>query len=112
MPKGIPKVGENKGWVKKGQFGESVPNWKGDDVKYRGLHKWVREHKKSNGKCEKCFLSKKLDLANISGDYKRDMDDWNYLCRKCHMLSDGRFSRLMNRNINNNPMKKKHETRV
>lgn len=111
MPKGIPKSGVNKGWVKKGQTGASVPNWKGNQVKYRDLHKWVREHKKSNKKCEDCLLVKKLDLANVSGDYKRDLNDWRYLCRKCHMLSDGRHADLMNRNINHNP-KKKHGNQI
>lgn len=104
MPKGIPKNGDiNKGWVKKGQFGEAVPNWKGSAVSYRGLHKWVRTHKPSSGKCESCNQTKKLDLANVSGEYKRDLSDWQYLCRKCHMASDGRYDALIKRNSDCNP---------
>lgn len=32
------------------------------------------------------------DLANITGNYTRDFSNWKYLCRKCHMKSDGRMN--------------------
>ncbi len=80
-------------------------NWKGDEVSYKGLHKWVREQRPSNGRCEKCGLAGHIDLANISGGYLRDLADWIYLCRRCHMESDGRLEALIYRNANNNPSK-------
>jgi hypothetical protein len=72
--------------------GSSNGQWKGDDVGYGCLHKWVRRNKPQPKTCEMCGKERKvLDCANISGEYKRDIDDWIYLCRKCHMKSDGRL---------------------
>jgi len=41
----------------------------------------------------KCCSKKtnQLDLANISQEYKREISDWEWLCRKCHMTKDGRL---------------------
>ena len=43
--------------------------------------------------------SKVYDLAN-KGIYNRNFDNWEWLCRKCHMLSDGRLENLINANKN------------
>lgn len=72
--------------------------WKGDEVSYNGLHAWIRKHKFCPDKCECCSLTKKLDLANISQEYKRDIRDWEWLCRRCHMTKDGRLKALYKRN--------------
>jgi len=72
-------------------LGENNGMWKGDMVTYVPLHKWVRRHKGKVNMCEMCGLQKRLDLANISQKYKRDLSDWKWICRKCHMLSDGRL---------------------
>lgn len=76
------------------QTGELNSNWKGDKVGYLGLHAWVNNNKPKPSKCEMCNEEKPLDLANISQEYKRDINDWEYLCRKCHMTKDGRIERL------------------
>lgn len=70
---------------------ERNPNWKGDNICYSAIHAWVRRNKPHRGICEDCKLTKRLDLANISQEYRRDLDDWEYLCRKCHMTKDGRL---------------------
>jgi hypothetical protein len=41
------------------------------------------------GPCQQC--RKPYDLANVSVEYKRDLNDWQWLCRRYHMLSDGRL---------------------
>ena len=74
---------------------ENNGNWKGDNVKYRALHEWVRNHKSEPALCVECEKQPPYDLANISGEYKRNLDDWEYLCRKCHMIKDGRLKKLM-----------------
>jgi hypothetical protein len=66
--------------------------WRGNKVKYGSLHDYVRHHKPKPDECEECKLIKRLDLANISGKYKRDLSDWKWLCRKCHMSQDGRVA--------------------
>ena len=44
---------------------------------------------------EKCKKYPPYDLANISQQYKHDVEDWEYLCRKCHMLKDGRLEKFL-----------------
>jgi len=82
--------------MKKEHFnsGENNGMWKGDNVGYNGLHTWVRKRKKKPLLCEKCKTRKAVDLSNISGKYLRDINDFEYLCRKCHMDLDGRNERL------------------
>ena len=71
------------------------PSWKGENVTKRtALHSWIRNHKPKPLFCEECSLNKPYDLANISGEYKRDINDFEWLCRSCHMLKDGRLKRL------------------
>ena len=68
------------------------PMWKGDNVGYDALHDWIETHKPKSQFCEKCGRETKLDLANISGKYKRDINDFEWLCRSCHMIKDGRMN--------------------
>lgn|SRR4030067_1498426 len=66
--------------------------WKGDNVGYSALHAWVKRHLNKSDLCQNCKKRPSHDLANISQEYKRDLDDWEWLCRKCHMKSDGRLN--------------------
>ena len=81
-----------------GRMGEKNPAWKGDDVTYDSLHDWVRWHKPKVVLCENCGEKPPRDLANVSGEYKRDLDDYRWLCRKCHMESDNRLNKLILKN--------------
>lgn len=74
--------------------GKNNPNWKGDNVGYNGLHSFVKNRKGKPNRCDDCKNKLPLDLANISGNYLRELDDWEWLCRKCHMHKDGRISNL------------------
>jgi len=71
--------------------GEKNHQWKGNDVGYCSLHEWIKNHKQKPEFCEECKKKKPYDLANISGIYKRDINDFRWLCRSCHMKSDGRM---------------------
>ena len=73
---------------------ENNSNWKGDDVSIKSLHEWVRRHKPKPELCEECYEQSPKDLANISGKYHRDINDFRWLCRKCHMKSDERLKLL------------------
>lgn len=70
------------------------PMWKGDNVGYNALHAWVKRNLIKPQVCSNCNQTKALDLANISQEYKRDLSDWEWLCRKCHMEKDGRINQL------------------
>lgn len=79
--------------------GEKHPQWKGDEVGYGALHLWIRTHKPkpADGRCEDCGKVKPLEAANISGKYLRDVNDFEWICRKCHMKKDGRAARMAER---------------
>jgi len=66
--------------------GKSHPDWKGDKASYVTKHLWVRDHKGTPNKCEKCGTTKakRYEWANISGKYKRELDDYRRLCISCH----------------------------
>lgn len=76
--------------------GENHSGFKGNNVSYRGLHKWVESHLGIPKSCEECgILDKKcsdgrryIHWANKSREYKRSLDDWMALCYKCHVRYD------------------------
>ena len=71
---------------------------KNGGMSYEGLHLWVHKNKKKTSCCQRCHKKKPLDAANISQKYKRDIRDWEWLCRKCHLTKDGRLKRLIEGN--------------
>lgn len=73
------------------KMGENNPMWKGDKVKYNSLHEWVRNHLPKPEVCCICKKCPPFDLANISQKYTRNLSDWEYLCRRCHMIKDERI---------------------
>ena len=80
---GIPiNVGENNGM------------WTGEEAGLMAIHAWVRARKPKPEFCECCGIEQPYDLANISQEYHRDIDDFEWLCRRCHMTKDGRLEKL------------------
>ncbi len=80
---------------KLGKGGPGTGNWKGDDVKYRGLHHWVENILGKANHCEECGLNKipkgkkrYFQWANISHQYRRDIADWKQMCVRCHKKFD------------------------
>jgi len=69
---------------------ERNKNWKGDAVSYSALHSYITRKLGTPNKCEHCSTqnAKKFEWANISGEYKRDLDDWVRLCTSCHSKYD------------------------
>ena len=84
---------ETKNKIRKSHLlkGEDHHCWKGNDVGMSGLHLYVRIRIPKPDFCEECKIVPPLDLANKSGKYKRDLNDWEWLCRRCHMIKDGRL---------------------
>lgn len=97
--------------VKCSKTGYFNPQWKGDNAGYSALHFWVERNSEKPSKCECCGKKRKLDAANISGEYKRDISDWEWLCRKCHMTKDGRLKKLIERNREGKDTIPAHELR-
>lgn len=91
---GHPLLGTKRPDLSKSMQCENNKMWKGDDVGYNCLHKWIKRHKHKSKLCECCGKKKPLEIANISGKYKRNVKDYEWLCRKCHMTKDGRMNNL------------------
>ena len=64
----------------------------GGKYKYRRLHIWVEKKLGKPTKCENCgkdgLTGRKIHWANISGEYKKDVNDWIRLCVRCHFYKD------------------------
>ena len=73
--------------------GENSWAWKGDEVGKEALHNWVQKHKGKPKKCENCGTKKatQYDWANISQEYKRELNDFKRLCRSCHAKFDYKY---------------------
>ena len=69
--------------------GKNNGQWDGDNVGYQAIHIWIRSNKPKSKYCEYCSQpTTKLEAANISGKYKRDINDFLWLCLKCHKWYD------------------------
>lgn len=76
--------------IKKKKFGKALfnednPMWKGDSVGYNALHMWIKRRLIKPCICPSCNKKPPIDMHNISGLYKRDLNDWIWLCRSCHV---------------------------
>ena len=55
---------------------------------YNKVHCWVRRRMQSQKYCSICNEEKKLELANISGNYIKSTKEFSLLCKECHNLYD------------------------
>ena len=87
-------------WIEKRmRRGENHPGWKGNEILYASLHDWVNKNLLHTETCGLCGEKKKLDAHNKTGVYTKDLENWEWLCRSCHMIKDGRTDKLHNNNI-------------
>lgn len=68
--------------------GKNHHGWKDDKVGYVALHDWVKKMLAMPLACGQCEEVRLLSLANISGLYTRDLNDWRWLCYSCHKKMD------------------------
>lgn len=76
-------------------IGEQNHSWKGDDVSYRNLHRWVERHLGKPNKCKNCGkigTAHEIHWANKSHKYLRVLFDWIRLCANCHKAYDKKSS--------------------
>lgn len=57
-------------------------------IGYVNLHKYIRKRFDIKNKCQFCNVNCKTQLANKTGKYLRDINDWLELCPKCHVQYD------------------------
>jgi hypothetical protein len=74
--------------------GEKNSQWNGENATLPNIHRFIERRKPRPEKCVRCNEGSAIDLANISGEYTRNINDYEWLCRRCHMISDGRINNL------------------
>lgn len=77
--------------------GSAHYNWKGDAVQHGQLHAWLRVEMRKvlPLKCTKCGSTKRVEVANLRGHvYTRNVEDYTFLCKKCHNEFDGLLNNL------------------
>jgi hypothetical protein len=89
-----PTLPCNCDWIKKQYTQRKKKRVHRHRMKYWTLHRWVRSRKLKPEFCVSCRVSPPVDIANISGNYKVDLNDFEWLCRKCQMEKDGRSKKL------------------
>lgn len=105
MPKGIYlRSKEHNIKIAFSRMGNKNPMWKGNNAGLDAVHIWVTKRLPKPEFCMDCKKVSPLDLANISQEYKRDIIDWEWLCRRCHMKKDGRLREFLThcRGLQNN----------
>jgi hypothetical protein len=72
--------------------GENGNNWKGETAGYNAVHAWLRKWYPKRGVCEDCGTEGKTDYAYLGepGGFERDRSRYRELCRRCHLISEGR----------------------
>jgi len=94
IPKSAFKKGNHGYWAGKKRPAMTGINhfaWRGDEAGYMAIHDWIKYHYGKADKCEQCRrqgVSKRFEWANVSGEYKKDINDWIKLCSKCHHQVD------------------------
>lgn len=87
--KGIKLSKETKDKIRQTKIGSRNPRWK-EKISYRGLHTWLIRNLSKKERCEICGEKKRLDFANITGEYTRKINDYVCICRRCHFFLDMR----------------------
>lgn len=75
--------------MSKSHRGVLAYNWKGEYSTYSNIHKWVNKWKTRPDGCENCGETKKrMHWANKDHKYRRVLEDYIFLCPKCHYEFD------------------------
>ena len=51
---------------------------------YAAAHQWAYRTITRNGECDECGKVCPTHFHNLSGEYKRELDDWRELCYRHH----------------------------
>lgn len=76
-----------------GMKAEKNYGWKGDEVSYKGLHRWIELNfgLAKTHKCAHCNGERgprRMNWANLDGKYTRERESWAPLCKPCHVEYD------------------------
>jgi len=66
-----------------------IQNGRMTAAQYQRLHYWVRRQLGKPSLCVNCGANEgRFEWSNVSGDYLKDVTDWQRLCVRCHRLTD------------------------
>lgn len=90
------KVSWNKGLPATWAKGEKSHMWKGSNIKYSGIHMWLRSEYGIANTCESDAIgmdcrknSKRYHWAKLKGKrYERKRENFIQLCNSCHRIYD------------------------
>ena len=89
---------ERQSIAQKKRFKTEVPwnkgKYKTGKISYASLHNWVRSVLGKPSVCKNCGSSSNMQWANVSHEYKQEIDDWIPLCAGCHVRYDGTINNL------------------
>ena len=70
-----------------GRYGSTARRWLGDKAGYVAKHLWINKHYGKAYYCENnsSHIAKRYCWANISGNYKREREDYKQLCTSCNV---------------------------
>lgn len=91
------KCSNHKGYQKntgRTHFKKGKIIFTGTPNEYKSLHYQIRKELGNPLFCEKCGSNQKIQWANRSQQYKKDLLDWIALCMKCHFNYDKQYLRL------------------
>jgi hypothetical protein len=97
-PSSVNKFIRNRGVVcRKGHWEHRNPQWRPEGADYVTLgHARARSRFKVLELCEQCHSSKARDRHHKDGNtFNNDRANVTFLCRRCHMLIDGRMDKLL-----------------
>lgn len=92
LNKGYTPVNRKRNYINATRTNKRRKNW--HNIGYRGLHMWVRKEMGNPTHCSKCGMPDtgryrtNIQWANVSREYKRELNDWIALCATCHKHFD------------------------
>ena len=69
-------------------LGPEHPLWRGEQVSYTNLHRWIERHKPKTGTCSDCGEQRRTQWSNVDHRYRRERDAYVERCASCHKLYD------------------------
>lgn len=96
---GHGKLGNSKGSTgKKWKYPWSKKKFTRNDATYLEIHRWVYKTLGKATKCEHCGIEatgRKMNWANKTQQYLKEISDWIQLCPSCHAYYDLNFQKSL-----------------
>lgn len=97
------KIKSSNSKKKLGLTGEKCHWWKGENAGIVSKHLWITKHRGKPNYCEICKRTdrKKYEWSNKDHKYSRKLEDYQRLCKKCHIRYDIENNNFWNRKRDN-----------